>query len=120
MCITALRTYPDLLPFFDVETETCNDLPQLCEHARALQEATIQETLNGLETLVAKSLEEEAWIQRQAGRWRRKKEMWSKLRRRVFLLGVLNEDGEPCRSIDESGAALAAHWGQVFKHVPED
>eukprot|EP00959_Pyramimonas_sp_CCMP1952_P298797 6249836-Pyramimonas_sp.AAC.1 len=34
--------------------------------------------------------------------------------------GALGEVGEPCRSLDESGAALAAHWGQVFKHVPED
>eukprot|EP00959_Pyramimonas_sp_CCMP1952_P090699 1898863-Pyramimonas_sp.AAC.1 len=37
MCIAAFRTYPDPLPFFDVETETCNDLPQLYERARTFQ-----------------------------------------------------------------------------------
>eukprot|EP00959_Pyramimonas_sp_CCMP1952_P192036 4015275-Pyramimonas_sp.AAC.1 len=120
MCITALRTYAALLPFFDVETETCNDLPQLCGHARLLQQAAIDDELHGLEACAAEDLSEEAWIQHQIARFRRKRELWSKLRRRVYLVGVLDPDGSPCGSLEASGKALADHWSEVFKATPVD
>eukprot|EP00959_Pyramimonas_sp_CCMP1952_P074388 1554278-Pyramimonas_sp.AAC.1 len=44
----------------------------------------------------------------------RNMELWRKFRRRTHLTAVLDANGSPCITLEQSANVLAEYWGSVF------
>eukprot|EP00959_Pyramimonas_sp_CCMP1952_P114091 2385758-Pyramimonas_sp.AAC.1 len=47
-------------------------------------------------------------------------ELWRTFRRRTYLTAVVDANGSPCTTLEQSANVLIEYWGSVFSPATED
>eukprot|EP00959_Pyramimonas_sp_CCMP1952_P418002 8757656-Pyramimonas_sp.AAC.1 len=107
----AVTCYPRLRVHFNADLTECVHLDGLCQHVRSL----FLQILKDEEDDISKSDLDADRKRDLSARNQRRKELWTKFRRRTYLSAVYDDQGSPLTSSEASAAALRDYWRDVFK-----